>query len=495
MALKINKTNFTDSEQINFERKLASQLRILEQLIDRPGFGHGMPSFGAELEMYLVDNEGKASHRNQELLHRANHPQLQLELNRYNLEYNLNPVPAAAQPFNAMEAEINSALQLINKAAMGLDNRAIAIGILPTLSKTDFHRSAISEPTRYQVLAKQISELRNSAFDIDISAEESLALTCDTVAYEGANTSFQVHWRVNPEDFVDVYNALQLITPLVVAVAANSPTLLGKMLWDETRIALFKQSIDYRSNRGMDWRRPSRVSFGNGWLRQSAVELFAESVALFSPLIPIEGEENSEKVWKEGGTPKLEELRLHHGTIWNWNRAVYDPVEGGHLRIEMRALPAGPTAVDMVANCVFMIGLANYMKPKIRQLVPAMPFNYAEYNFYRAAQQGLDAKIIWPDINQHGPKEYPLQKIAVDLIESAAKGLVDLGVEKTEVNPYLEIIAERLERKINGARWQRLMIQKLASKSREYAMKQMLARYIEESETAKPVTEWSLNIG
>jgi hypothetical protein len=53
--------------------------------------------------------------------------------------------------------------------------------------------------------------------------------------------------------------------------------------------------------------------------------------------------------------PALEELRLHQGTVWRWNRAIYDPAEGGHLRIEMRALPAGPTVIDMLANAAFLL--------------------------------------------------------------------------------------------------------------------------------------------
>ncbi len=31
-------------------------------------------------------------------------------------------------------------------------------------------------------------------------------------------------------------------------------------------------------------------------------------------------------------------------TVWRWNRAI--SAAGGHLRIEMQALPAGPTMID-----------------------------------------------------------------------------------------------------------------------------------------------------
>jgi hypothetical protein len=47
--------------------------------------------------------------------------------------------------------------------------------------------------------------------------------------------------------------------------------------------------------------------------------------------------------------------------VWRWNRAIYDPASGGHLRIEMRALPAGPTVIDMLANAAFLIGLSLWL--------------------------------------------------------------------------------------------------------------------------------------
>ena len=75
--------------------------------------------------------------------------------------------------------------------------------------------------------------------------------------------------------------------------------------------------------------------------------------------------------------------------------AGHDDAHGGHLRIEMRALPAGPTAVDMVANAALFIGLAEGLRPQVDTLLPALPFSLAEYNFYRAAQHGLEARLVW----------------------------------------------------------------------------------------------------
>lgn len=62
--------------------------------------------------------------------------------------------------------------------------------------------------------------------------------------------------------------------PRYHALASNSPSLFGHHLCDETRIALFKQSIGSRAPNRRTWRHPPRVYYGNGW-ECNAWELFA----------------------------------------------------------------------------------------------------------------------------------------------------------------------------------------------------------------------------
>ena len=66
----------------------------------------------------------------------------------------------------------------------------------------------------------------------------------------------------------------------------------------------------------------------------------------------------------------------------------------------------------MVANAAFSIGLAVGLADEIWEYIPTMPYNYAEYNFYRAAQNGLDAKILWPFSNIHHPEQVAI--VAID---------------------------------------------------------------------------------
>ena len=51
----------------------------------------------------------------------------------------------------------------------------------------------------------------------------------------------------------------------------------------------------------------------------------------------------AEPRWNAARSPTSRELTLHNGTIYRWNRPVYDIDHGRpHLRVENRVLPAGP---------------------------------------------------------------------------------------------------------------------------------------------------------
>lgn len=490
MGIEINQTTFLERDYKAFRKALEKNLADLDQLLQQPGFGAGPASLGTELEMYIVDVNGNPLHANQELLDATNDPQLTLELNRYNLEYNSLPRELSASAFEATEHEIFNKLVDLRACAARIDGRIVAIGILPTLRETDFGAHCITDRKRYHALVKQLLTRRGGDFRIDINGADPLQLEIPDITLEGANTSFQVHYRVDPEHFADTFNALQLMTPLALAIGANSPTLLGHKLWHETRIPLFKQSIDTRNIDRRSWNKPARVSFGQGWVRDSALELFTEVVRIYPPLLPI-CQDESEAFG--GGAPSLSELRLHQSTVWPWNRPVYDPVNGGHLRIEMRSLPAGPTPSDMVANAAFLIGLAEGIRPQLRQMLPAIPFGIAEYNFYRAAEHGLKAKLVWPQSGQSGYREQSVCDVIEKNLPLAAEGLARIGVGQSEIDLYLGVISERLALRRTGASWQLARLAALEQrKPQREALHSMLEEFMSLSEDNIPVAQWPL---
>ena len=366
----------------------------------------------------------------------------------------------------------------------------VPIGILPTLQQSDTGYHAMTPLARFEALTKELTEIRGGPFTIAIEGDDTLQLAMDDVTLEGANTSFQVHLRVPAPEFADFYNAVQLVTPLVVAMAANSPTLFGHRLWQETRIPLFKQSIDCRPNDSLH-PIPARVNFGNNWIRDGAFELFAEAALLYRPILPASEDEDPVAIAQAGGTPQLHELRLHQGSIWLWNRPVYDPAEGGHLRIELRSFPAGPSIVDMLANAALAIGLAKIMQPTIRDLLPAIPFTYCTANFYRAAQKGMDAELFWPSLKQSQPEYFSVPEILQELIPQIPEQLNNIGFIESDFSPLLNVIEERLETRQTGAQWQlKKLIELRESMHKREALTSMLQQYQTNSAANIPVAQW-----
>jgi gamma-glutamyl:cysteine ligase YbdK (ATP-grasp superfamily) len=490
MGLKIDREEFTDQEYTRFGERLEEDLIALRRLLERPGFGTGQPSIGAELELFLLDAQGRPLPRNQAVQLDAADPRVALEIDRFNLELNLTPAPLAGRPFSAIGAELATALNLVRRAAAGHGGQVAMIGILPTLRPEDLRVSALTDARRYRALNHGLRRLRTEPFRIRIGGDQPLELLSDDVAIEGANTSLQVHLRVEPAEFARTYNAVQLATGPALAVAGNSPTFLGCALWEETRVALFKQAVDDRDPDARG-RRLARVAFGTRWVREGALELFEESVRRHEPVLPVTGAEDPLEEIRRGHVPALHELRLHQGTVWSWNRAIYDPACGGHLRIEMRSLPAGPTVTDMLANAAFIVGLTLATAVDADRWTHGISFERTHRDFYRAAQDGLRAELAWPVGPNRRIQVLGAAELVRRLVPVARQGLEQAGVAGDEADRLLAVIDARARTGQTGATWQRRTLAALEpSLGRERALAAMLDRYMRHAATGAPVHSW-----
>ncbi len=496
MGLSIDRDQFEDEDFSRFGQRLTHSLQALEHVLTRPHFGEGPCTIGAELELSIINKQGQAHPINRTLLNCSQDEHLQLELDRFNLEYNLSPVLLTGRPFSHLRTQLTSAIQSLAQCAFGLGGRIVPIGILPTLCPEELDSPIMSDLPRYRALSSGLRRLREGPFRIHINGTEPLTVTCSDVTLEGATTSFQIHLRVNPQDFANTYNAAQLVTPIALALSANSPIFLQHRLWEETRVALFKQAIDSRKTMEGDWQAPARVSFGHGWVRQGAYELFAEAVGLHSPLLPVLSSEDPMECLRQGHLPQLEELRLHQGTVWSWNRAIYDASADGHVRVELRALPSGPTPIDMTANAALLIGLTLGMRERIDQVLHQFPFEYAHRNFYRAAEYGMGAIFVWPNRTTHGLQEISVYDLAKELLPVAEQGLKIYGVEQIEIQTMMNVIRDRLEARVNGARWQihRLDLYEQEGYDRQVALTRMLEDYLQYSQTDTPISQWGQHL-
>ena len=496
MGIEVDRERFDEADYAAFTERLDHCLEALERLLERPGFGEGPRTIGAELELFLIDDQGHPLTKNQAILEDAGDPRLTLELDRFNLEVNPSPSPLAGRPLSSLGHELEGALASVRATARSHGGRVAMVGILPTLRDEDLHRGAITDAPRYRALDWSLTRVRAEPFEVELVDRdgEPLRLARDNIVLEGANTSFQVHLRVDPGDYVDAFNAAQLATAPALAAAGNSPLFLGRVLWEETRIALFEQAADDRDTSGRE-RMVSRVAFGTDWLRTSILDLFEESVRHHEPLLPICGDQDPLLALADGGVPRLDELRLHQGTVWRWNRAIYDSGFGGHVRIELRPLPAGPTVVDMLANAAFLLGLVLALAPDAEDWTRRLLFTRAHANFYDAARRGLEAELEWP--TAAGSERVGAAELVARLLPEARRGLVEAGVDAGEADRLLGVLGDRAASGQTGAVWQRRALAALEGRGsggrgagRGRALGELLERYLELQATGDPVHTW-----
>jgi len=500
MGQDVDRTTFSRRERQRYREKVQRCVDALAVMLREQPFARDEPMTGLEVELNLIDADLAPALSADTVLASMDLEEFQAELGRWNLELNLPPRPLPGDQWRRLEHQLVDMLDLARAGARRCGAQLAVIGILPTLGSHHLVREALSPNDRYVVLNEQVLTLRGEPIRIDIAADDPsgrhdvdpahLQVDFDSIAPEAACTSMQLHLQVHPDSFAAYWNAAQCLAGVQLAVGANSPFLLGSRLWAETRIPLFEQSCDVRSpelrNQGV---RP-RVWFGERWIT-SILDLFAENRRYFPALLPVTQDIDPLAELRAGRVPDLAEMTLHNGTIWRWNRPVY-AVAGGrpHVRVENRVLPAGPTAVDMVANALLFYGLLRCLVEAERPLWNGMSFEAAQENFVTAARYGLDGLLYWPGVGWVRPDELLLRT----LLPLACDGLAKWGVSGEVIDRYLSVIEQRCATRRTGASWQLDVVAALQDRGadRPAALRGMLDRYLQHSAANEPVHTWAL---
>lgn len=473
------------------QRRLERCVAVLRRMVDGGWFGGHEDTVGMEVELDLVDPLGRPRLINDAVLARLGRADMQHELGQFNVELNLAPRQLRGNVLRQSESDLADVFDRCRAGIEGLGVRLIAVGMLPTLSAEQLTVERISHSPRYGLLSRRMRAARHRPFLVSIvDGREPVEFTTDSVAPDAATTSLQLHLRVSPDRFAAYYNAAQTIAGAQVAVAANSPYLLGYQAWQETRITLLEQLLDTRRPKEVRADAPARVRLGDRWITDP-MELFDEVVRDFPPLFPTLQAEDPDTALETGCVPGLRELRLHNGTVWRWNRPVYD-VQDGHpqLRIENRVLPSGPTAVDMIANAAFYYGLVRAIVDSDPLPWAQVPFAVAERDLHCAARDGLAARLCWRGV------DYPADQLTHEvLLPAAAAGLDAWGVDANDRDRYLGVIEARVRSGRTGAAWQTEMVRRLEEGGLERipALYEMTRRYVEHAHTGAPVHEWPVS--
>jgi hypothetical protein len=480
---------FSSADRSRYRQKVRRCLDAFAQLLRESRFDFDRPLTGLEIELNLVDDAAEPAMRNAEALGAIADPDFQTELGQFNIEINVAPRRLAGRGLAEFEEQIRASLNAAEEKARTVGAHMVMVGILPTLRRTHLRREAISTNPRYALLNEQILAARGEDIAIAIEGAERLAATADTVIPEAACTSTQLHLQVSPAEFPAFWNAAQALAGVQLALGANSPFLLGRRLWAETRIPLFKQATDTRSEELKAQGVRPRVWFGERWVT-SVFDLFEENVRYFPALLPICEEEEPADVLARGDVPSLPELRLHNGTVYRWNRPVYDVVNGRpHLRVENRVLPAGPTVLDTLANAAFYFGAVRALADEQRPVWSQMSFSAAEENFHRGARDGIEAQVFWPGLGYLPATELVLRR----LLPLAHEGLDRWAVDPAVRDRLLGVVEQRCLGSRNGTTWQvetLAALEEPGGVARDEALRRLLREYAGHMHDNVPVHLW-----
>lgn len=486
MGEEVEAQEFSRSDRTRHRAKVRRCLDVFARMLREAAFDTDDPMTGLEVELNLIDERGDPALKNADVLERIADPDFQTELGQYNIEINVPPARLREGGLTQFEDELRRDLDDAEAKASEVGAHLLMIGILPTLADGHMTRQTLSANPRYALLSDQILDARGEDIAISISGAETLETTADSIVPEAACTSTQFHVQTSPDQFAAYWNASQAIAAPQLALAANSPYLLGRELWRETRIPLFEQATETRSEELKAQGVRPRVWFGERWIT-SVFDLFEENVRYFPALLPVTEDEDPLEVLEAGGTPALAELRLHNGTVYRWNRPVYDVVDDvPHLRVENRLLAAGPTVVDTVANAAFYYGLVRALVDSPRPLWSQMSFSAAEENLHVAAQQGIEAQVYWPGVGQVPATELVLRR----LLPMAHEGLESWGVEADVRDRLLGIIEQRCLTGTNGAEWFVERMRRRSGEDRYDALRATVLEYRERMHTNEPVHTW-----
>lgn len=489
MGDEVSTSCFTREQRQRYREKVQVCLDVFERMLGTAGFEQERPLTGLEVELNLVDSGYQPFFGNLAVLEEIADPAFQTELGAFNIEFNVPPRLLCGDGARTLEESLRGSLNAAEEKARRRGGHIVMIGILPTLTARHIEGPGWMSPSaRYTALNDSILAARGEDIHLDIHGEERLTVDAANLAPEAACTSVQLHLQVAPADFARTWNASQLIAGPQLALGANSPYFFGRQLWCETRIELFCQSTDTRpqelKNQGV---RP-RVWFGERWVT-SIFDLFEENVRYFPALLPEVSDEDPAAELAAGHTPHLRELRLHNGTIYRWNRPVYDVVEGRpHVRVENRVLPAGPSVIDIMANAAFYYGTVRVLSEDERPLWSKLTFPTAADNFSQCARRGMDATCYWPGLGDVTIDELVLRR----LLPLAYEGLERWGVDRDVRDRLLGVIEHRAKTGRNGSAWQVATVRALEyrGRSREQALTGMLELYCSGMHANEPVHTW-----
>jgi hypothetical protein len=473
MGSEISHRKFTKEDFIAFKNAYIEELEYIRAL-----FSKGSKLFsnkyriGYELEVCILDRANLPNPINYKLLDDIGSPLFTNELAKYDLEINGNVFELNADAPKNLETDLQTLWNEAQNSAKKFNAQLGLFGVMPSLELKHFNETIYqSDMHRYTLVSQRMRELRDEPVKILFHGEDKVSLEKDDVMLEALGTSLQIHMQIPFDDAVEYYHAALLASVVLLGFSANSSLVLGKRAWHESRITIFEQSVDTRDKERREHGDEKRVHFAQGYI-DSWMDLFEQNNAF--KIIFADS--------KDTDVSDLHHFSLHNGTIWRWIRPILDrDKDGKHtLRLELRALPSGPTLIDTQVNIWFFVGLIQgFVNAKID--LRRLPFEVLKDDFYTVAKTGLESKFHEP---LNGKKVALKDWILKDGLKLTKEGLTSFGIDKADT--FLNIIEQRTSNGQNGAVWQ------LAHYKKFNSIPKLMEDYMYNAKQNNPVHKWSL---
>ncbi len=156
MGEEVAAQEFSRQDRTRYREKVRRCLDVFARMLRESRFEAEHPMTGLEIELNLVDQDGKPALRNVEALRVIDDPSFVAELGQFNVEINVAPKRLSERGFTAFEEGVRACLNAAEDKASRMGAHLVMIGILPTLGEGHMSPSTLSPNPRYRLLSDQI---------------------------------------------------------------------------------------------------------------------------------------------------------------------------------------------------------------------------------------------------------------------------------------------------------------------------------------------------
>lgn len=143
-----------------FMKNVLKDARALERMLEEDWFETDVIRIGAEQELCLIDEHGKAMPNAMEVMDALGDGNYTTEIAKFNIEINLEPLEFKDNCLSQMEENLQNEVAYVRKKVQELGGDILLTGILPSIRKSDVAIENLTPLPRYKALCDAIDNMR-----------------------------------------------------------------------------------------------------------------------------------------------------------------------------------------------------------------------------------------------------------------------------------------------------------------------------------------------